>query len=128
MKASLASFVERIGYEDVGLLSRDFEPAAALKRSQGGPRALRFSVRDSELQAVGNVADTRSKVMTALEVSNLRDAYRKLLSALSSPQRLVEASPPPLREASRGLLPHERGLRGLLHGDMQRKRSQGHGP
>jgi len=68
MKASLASFVERIGYEDVGLLSRDFEPAAALKRSQGGPRALRFSVRDSELQAVGNVVDTRSKVMTALGV------------------------------------------------------------
>jgi UbiD family decarboxylase len=104
MKASLASFVERIGYEDIGLLSRDFEPAAALKRSQGGPRALRFSVRDSELQAVGNVVDTRSKAMMALGVGNLKDAYRKLLSALSSPQRLVEASPPPLREASRGLL------------------------
>lgn len=104
MRASLARFVDEIGYEEAGELSRDYEPALALLRSQGRPRALRFTVRGSEAVAVGNVADTREKVVRALGSSNVKEAYRKLLSAISNPRALTYVGQPDMRSASRGLL------------------------
>ncbi|MGC9071488.1 MAG: UbiD family decarboxylase [Acidilobus sp.] len=104
MRVSLREFVEEIGYDEAGLLSREYEPARVLLRSQGGKRALKFSVAGSEVEAVGNVADTRQKLMKALGVQDLRDSYRRLLTAMMSPARLAEVGAPALREASRGLL------------------------
>ncbi len=104
MRASLGRFVEEIGYEEAGELSRDYEPALALLRSQGGPRALRFSVKGAEIGAVGNVADTREKVVRSLGASTVKEAYGKLLKAMSSPGKLAFTGQPEMKEASRGLL------------------------
>ncbi len=104
MKASLSGFVDEIGFDEVGELSSEYEPARALLRSQGGPKALRFRVRGSEIGAVGNVADTRSKVVRALGAADLKDAYRRVLRAASSPQPLIYCPPPQMKEAPRGLL------------------------
>lgn len=104
MRGSLAEFVREIGYEDVGLLSRDFAPAAELKRREGGQRATMFRVEGSEVTAVGNVIDTRAKVMKALGANDLKEAYQRLLRAMSLPSQLREVGAPRLREANRGLL------------------------
>ncbi|ADL19774.1 UbiD 3-octaprenyl-4-hydroxybenzoate carboxylyase [Acidilobus saccharovorans 345-15] len=104
MRASLSEFVEEIGYEDVGRLPREFAAAAELKRRQGRGKAVRFLVEGSEQEAVGNVVDNRDKVIKALSASDLRDAYRRVLKAMSEQGELREVGMPRLREASRGLL------------------------
>ena len=104
MRGSLADFVDTIGYDDVGVLPRDYAPAAELKRREGGPRALRFQVEGAEQPSVGNVGDTREKIVRALGASDLKDAYRRLLTAISNPTPLKLVGAPRLKRAERGLL------------------------
>ncbi|MFP3080720.1 MAG: UbiD family decarboxylase [Acidilobus sp.] len=104
MRGSLSSFVEEVGYENIGQVRREYEAAAEIKRRQGSGRALRFRVEGSEQDAVSNVIDSRDKAIRALGASDLRDAYYRILRAMSVQGELREVGQPRLREASRGLM------------------------
>ena len=104
MRGSLAEFVDKVGYDYVGEVAREYEAAAELKRRQGSGRAARFRVRGAEQDAVGNVVDSRAKVMLALGAGDIKEAYRKILKAMEMPSQLKYVGEPDLKEAPHGLL------------------------
>jgi UbiD family decarboxylase len=103
--ASLARFLDRVGYERVeGVLSREFEVSRLLAERQGCGPALVFRVEGSEIDAAGNVVDTRGKLYGALGAAGDEEAYRRLLEAMASPRPLKRVGAPKLRRLERGLL------------------------
>ncbi len=100
---SLARFLDRINVERIpGILSRDYEPARLIYRTQGKGPAILFRVEGSVQDSASNLVDTRDKLYRALGVGGDVEAYQKLLAAGGSSLSRVGA--PRLKRAERGLL------------------------
>ncbi len=86
--SSLIDFVNKIGFIDEREkpLPRQYEPARLLQRTQGSEKAVLFRVKDAEINAVGNIVDTRKKLWKALGVTSDEEAYKKLIES-SKPEK-----------------------------------------
>jgi len=102
---TLTGFLGETGYEDLRdrPLRREYEPARLLHTYEGR-RPVLFRIEGSDIDAAGNLVDTRSKLYRALSVSSDEEAYRKVLAALEGSEPPVDGFPGGYREAPNGLL------------------------
>ena len=98
----LAGFLERVGYEDAGVVAREYG-VTELLAGGGGPYVFRVDPPPSA-RAAGNVVWERRLVWEALGVGGDAEAYRVLLAAQSAPRPLRMVGAPRLRRLEGGLL------------------------
>ncbi|MEB3759896.1 MAG: UbiD family decarboxylase [Desulfurococcales archaeon] len=105
--SSLKGFIEETGFLDYRskILKREYEAALLLKKTQGKDKPVLFRVEDTEVDAVGNVVDTRERLRMALGVENDEEAYVKLMESLNpNRSKIIGFEDDRYREFEEGLL------------------------
>ncbi|MGC8573186.1 MAG: UbiD family decarboxylase [Caldisphaera sp.] len=105
MDGSLTKFIDKIGGEYSGKLSRDYEVSRLLKSKQGTEKIQVFNVDDISQISSGNVVDSKRKILESLSVNTLEDAYNKLLDSFSREGKIVKVGEPKLKEGNLKDLP-----------------------
>ncbi|WP_292320821.1 UbiD family decarboxylase [Caldisphaera sp.] len=105
MDGSLTKFIDKIGGEYSGKLSRDYEVSRLLKSKQGTEKIQVFNVDDISQISSGNVVDSKRKILESLSVNTLEDAYNKLLDSFSREGKMVKVGEPKLKEGNLKDLP-----------------------
>ncbi len=104
-KGSISELISDIEIEEIpGVLSRDFEVARVIAKTQGRGPIVYFRVEGCEQDSVSNIVDLRSKLYKALKVESENEGYARLLEAMSNPSPLSFTGAPKLKTADRGLL------------------------
>ncbi len=107
VSTSLSGFIDIIGYYDYRsrVLKREYEPARLLREREGGDKAVLFRVVGSEIDAAGNIVDTREKLWKAIGASSDEEAYRKIIENMRGVgEARIWGWPGGYREAERGWL------------------------
>jgi UbiD family decarboxylase len=105
LDGSLTKFIDKIGGEYSGKLSRDYEVSRLLKSKQGTEKIQVFNVDDISQISSGNVVDSKRKILESLSVNTLEDAYNKLLDSFSREGKIVKVGEPKLKEGNLKDLP-----------------------
>jgi len=105
LDGSLTKFIDKIGGEYSGKLSRDYEVSRLLKSKQGTEKIQVFNVDDISQISSGNVVDSKRKILESLSVNTLEDAYNKLLDSFSREGKMVKVGEPKLKEGNLKDLP-----------------------
>ncbi|MEM4428860.1 MAG: UbiD family decarboxylase [Acidilobaceae archaeon] len=104
-RGSISEFMVHFDVDRIpGVLSREFEVARVIARSQGRGPIVAFRVEGCLQDSVSNIVDTRLKLYKAIDVSSDYEAYSKLFEAMSKQSKISIVGAPKLSIAERGLL------------------------
>jgi len=105
LDGSLTKFIDKIGSEYCGKLSRDYGVSRLLKFKQGNEKIQLFNVDGINQMSSGNVVDSKKKVLESLSSNSLEEAYNKLLDSFSKEGKLIKVGEPKLKEGNLKDLP-----------------------
>ncbi len=105
MDGSLTKFIDEVGSEYCGKLSKEFEVSRILKNKQGSKIVQTFHVENIKQMSSGNIVDSKDKILKALHVNKVEEAYNKLLDSFSKKGEFRFIGEPKLKEGNLKDLP-----------------------
>ncbi len=99
----LKSFIADLKPIEFGELRRIYEPSIAIMKAERLKRPALFNIRGSVLRSVSSVVSDRKHILKALGSKDEKEAYRKLLSSMSTKNKLRLEGFPGSKEIERNL-------------------------